>query len=206
MVAYEWIGTAGATVLGLAGITATLLAGKFERGHSERMTREAREQERLADAYVRLLVLVERIGQWANMVKPMWDTIPPQPVRPLPDLDEQAEAEAVVNAFGSDDVLKVFEAWRGIMRDIVAAVGLIELECTGTDFGDEPYSKLYNLLPAEREAREALSRQVSRHGRSVESCAAAEERPEGKARREHAGAGSVRAAGPANRIGCTSPW
>jgi hypothetical protein len=80
-VVYEWIGT---VALGLAGIGATLLAGKFERGHSQRMADEARQQERLADAYVRLLVLVERVGQWAQMVMPLMDTDPPQPVRPLP--------------------------------------------------------------------------------------------------------------------------
>jgi hypothetical protein len=46
--------------------------------------------------------MVERIGQWAQMVKPMLETNPPQPVPPLPDLDEQAEAQALVNALGSD--------------------------------------------------------------------------------------------------------
>ena len=67
--AYEWVGTA---VVALAGIGATLLAGKLAHGHSERMTLAARQRERLAEAYVRLLVLAWRVGQWAQMVEPMW--------------------------------------------------------------------------------------------------------------------------------------
>jgi len=38
------------------------------------------------------------MGQWAQMVKPMLDSDPPQPVRAMPGLDGQAEAMPLVNA------------------------------------------------------------------------------------------------------------
>lgn len=178
--AYEWVGTAATAVVGVVGIAGTWLSSKQGRDSTERLTREgfehehrlareARQQQRLADSYVKLLGMVERTGQWAQMVKPIMDTIPPQPVRPLPELDEQAEVEAFVNAFGSNDVRAALGAWRGIVRDVIAAVGLIDLEAqdaqrarpSGVDYGS-PYMKLHELCPVERSARESLARQVSR--------------------------------------------
>lgn len=175
--AWEWVGPTTAGVVGAAGILFTWLTGKQSRdqvermaqerlGHERTMAREAREQDRLGNAYVRLLGMAERVGQWAQMVKPMMDTVPPQPVRPLPGLDEQAEVEAVVNAFGSDAVRTALEAWRAIIKDTIATVGLIDLErdaqernmSAETDF--DPYLKLHDLRPEERQAREALARQV----------------------------------------------
>ena len=163
--AYEWVGIA---VVALAGIGATLLAGKLERGHSERMTREARQQERLAEAYVHLLVLVGRVGQWAQTVEPMWDCDPAQPVRPLPELDEQAETEAVISAYGSDEVFQAFEAWRDVVQNVMVTVNVISRDqaagkghrSNGGSVGESPYLRLHNLRPGEREARKALSRQV----------------------------------------------
>lgn len=177
---YEWVGTAATAVVGVVGIVGTWLSSKQGRDsterlaregfeHEHRLAREARQQQRLADSYVKLLGMVERTGQWAQMVKPIMDTIPPQPLRPLPELDEQAEVEAFVNAFGSDDVRAALEAWRGIVRDVIAAVGLIDLEAqdvqrarpSSVDYGS-PYMKLHELRPVERRARETLARQVSR--------------------------------------------
>ena len=155
-------------VVALAGIGATLLAGKLERGHCERMARDARQQERLAEAYVRVLVLAEHVGHWAQMVEPVWDFDPPQPVRSLPELVEQAEAEAVVSAYGSDEVLKAFEAWRDIVRTMIFTVGLISREqadgrghpSPSGSVSGSPYLTLHNLRPDERDARKALSCQI----------------------------------------------
>ena len=96
------------------------------------------------------------------------DTIPPQPVPPLPEVELQMEVEAVVNAFASGDVRESLEAWRSVIRDVIAAVGLIDLERdarernerSGVDFG-QLYRTLMELRPVEREARETLSRRVS---------------------------------------------
>jgi hypothetical protein len=175
-VAYEWIGTGA---LGIVGIVFTWLTGKQARDQAEQtaekrlehertMAREARDQERLANAYVRLLGMVERIGQWTQMVKPMLDTNPPQPVRALPDLDEQAEAQALVNAFGSDEVREAFESWRNLVWKITLAVGEIDREQEsgeryrpGTSDSNHPYLRLHGeLRPAEIKARKELAARI----------------------------------------------
>jgi hypothetical protein len=179
-VAYEWIGT---VALGVGGIFFTWLTGKQARdqaerqatarlGHERTMAREARQQERLASAYVRLLGMVERMGQWAQMVKPIMDTNPPRPDRPLPDLDEQAEAEAVVNAFGSDEVREAFESWRKVIEEMVMAVNVSNLvqaykrnEDMSGGSGEE-YLKLHELRQPEAEARGALARQINQELRA----------------------------------------
>jgi hypothetical protein len=172
-VAYEWIGT---VILGLGGIASTLIVAKQGREHVERMAganhdhertmaREARDQERFGNAYMQLLVMVERAGQWAQMVNPMRETDPPQPVPP--GLDEQAEAEALVDAFGSDEARKAFESWREVFREMPAVVGEIgskraagELnEPTEGGFG-QPYLRLEELRKSELEARKALARLI----------------------------------------------
>ncbi|WP_152547093.1 hypothetical protein [Amycolatopsis orientalis] len=178
--AHEWLGASIAGTVGLAGMFFTWLSSKQGRDHAERLAKdrfeherklaqEALEQERLGDAYVRLLVMVERCGAWAQSVKPMLDTDPPQPVPPLPEIDAQTEVEAIVSAFGSKEARDRLDSWRNVVKDIIAAVGLIDLEradalkggSASVDFG-QPYLKLRDLRPAERSAREELASQVAR--------------------------------------------
>jgi hypothetical protein len=166
-------------MLGLAGMYFTWLSSKQGRDHAESLARErfeherklardALDQERLADAYVRLLVMAERTGAWAQSVKPLMDTDPPQPVPPLPEIDAQAEVEAIVNAFGSGVIRESLDLWRRVVKDIISAVGLVDLERDAAtkaynadvDFG-QPYRKLMELRPRERTARDALSDQVA---------------------------------------------
>ncbi|MFI5583753.1 hypothetical protein ACIA5G_01860 [Amycolatopsis sp. NPDC051758] len=175
----QWIGVSVAGFLGLAGMFFTWLSSKQGRDHAERLAqqrsrherqlaKEAREQERLGGAYVRLLVMAERSGAWAQSVKPMMDTDPPQPVPPLPEIEAQTEVEATVSAFGSHEVRSRLDRWREVVRDIISAVGLIDLErdaaqkghSGSVDFG-QPYMKLRELRPVEREARRALADQVA---------------------------------------------
>lgn len=117
--ASEWIGDVATAVVAAAGIGYTYLAGArgrdqvdrmalASRKHERTMAREAREQERLADAYVQLLGMMERIGQWVQQVNPMYQS---NPDRPLPDLDKQADVVAAMRAYGSDEVVEAFEAW-----------------------------------------------------------------------------------------------
>jgi hypothetical protein len=114
----------------------------------------------LPNAYGRLLNVVERGGQWAQIVKPMIDTIPPRAVRPLPDLDEQAEAQALINAYGSDDVRRDFDSWQKLVWKIIWVADEIDREKapkrnapTASD-DNEPYTRLLKLRPAELEARQ----------------------------------------------------
>ena len=87
--AWEWVSPVAAATTGVLGIFFTWLTGKQGRSHAETITRdqlaqerllanEAREQQRLENAYVELLDLAERVGQYVQMVFPMWDTTPPR--------------------------------------------------------------------------------------------------------------------------------
>jgi hypothetical protein len=101
--AWEWIGT---SAVGGLGIVFTWLTGKQSRdqalatlraqlGHDRLQAREAREQERLASAYLELLKMAERVGQWAQMVYPVFQSGQP-PSTPLPSLEVQADTAALV--------------------------------------------------------------------------------------------------------------
>jgi hypothetical protein len=177
--AIEWLGTIAAGVVGLAGIRATYLTGKQGRQHTEQMAlrayeqqrklaEDARRQERLGDAYVRLLVMVEHTGAWAQAVKPVVDTDPPAPDPALPSADTQIQAAAAVNAFASDGVRDALKAWRDVVMQVIKKVQLINLEESlrgqeefrGVDFG-RPRLQLEALRPKEAEARSLLTDRVA---------------------------------------------
>ena len=65
-----------ATAVGVAGMFFTWLTGKEARDDARATAREAREQQRLENAYIELLDVAERTGQWVRMVCPVWDTNP----------------------------------------------------------------------------------------------------------------------------------
>lgn len=163
----------------MTGIAATYFTGKRGREHAERLASQAYEQqrilasdariqERLGEAYLQLLVMVEQSGAWAQAVKPIVDTDPPRPVPPLPEIDTQIAVEAATNAFASAPVRKALRAWREVMTEILRQVQLIDLEKEarsrgehrGVDFGS-PYRGLTELRPKESEARERLSDHVA---------------------------------------------
>ena len=173
--AWEWVApvatATAATALGGAGIVFTWLTGKQGRDHAEAifnqqltheqlLAKEAREQQRLENAYVDLLDMAERVGHWAQRAYPIMDTNPPQSVPPLPSLVEQAHTGALVNAFrsargaGADGDL----AKRRPPDDRYHQV--IELE----DRGINPTARRHfdlELRPQKRTTREALANQVA---------------------------------------------
>jgi hypothetical protein len=105
---------------------------------------------------------------WAQAVRPLMDTDPPQPVPPLPDLAEQATVEARVGAFGSMAVRERMEEWRTVVRDMIHKDFLISLEqddresgrASGVDFG-QPWRELHEARPVEREARQLLADEIA---------------------------------------------
>ena len=160
--AWEWIGT---SAVGGLGIFFTWLTGKQGRDAARADAKEAREQQRLENAYVDLLDMAERAGHWAQMVLPVVDTNPPQPDPDLPSVNEQAHTEALVKAFGSKDVRERMEVWSDVVKEMNATVGLIrwiEADTTRHRGSQEnPRGKLQDLRREEREAREALGNQVA---------------------------------------------
>lgn len=167
--AWEWIGT---SAVGIAGIVGTWLTGKQGReqalatlreqlGHDRLQAREAREQERLQSAYLELLKMVHRVGIWAETVYPMMG---PSPDVPLPPLEIQADTAALVAAFGTPEVEEKLEAWRSVVKKMIALAGLVPLQDKDSNYvsPDEPVArvKIDQLRPDERKKRDEIGAQV----------------------------------------------
>jgi hypothetical protein len=161
------------------GVFFTWPTGTQGRDHAERLAKQtyeyqrqlaedARTQERLGEAYLNLLEMVEQVGAWAQAVRPVVDTDPPRPVPDLPDVREQIRVEAASNAFASAAVREALGAWRRVVRDVEHAVLLIDLERDAGVRGERlhaqlqsPWLKLQELRPAEVRARRDLIERVA---------------------------------------------
>jgi hypothetical protein len=162
--AWEWVGPVATATVAVPGIFFTWLTGKQGRDDARAIAKEAREQQRLENAYVDLLDMAERVGQWVRMVYPMIDTNPPQPIpAELPSLAEQAHTEALVNTFGSDEVRKRMKDWRDVVLEVISTVQQIkwEEEQPARYSEESPRRTLEQLRAQERVAREALANQVA---------------------------------------------
>jgi len=158
-------------VVGLAGLVVAALAGRLDRVSSRKMVREERHQQRLADAYVALLEVAEKIGNWAALVRPALDSMPPRDPPPLPDVDIQIRVTALVNAYGSDDVKTRLKEWRDTVSAIRNADLKIARRLEYAQRGDAtgpiadylgPWNALEDTLrPAETEARRLITEQVA---------------------------------------------
>ncbi len=156
--ALEWVAHVATATVGVAGIVGTWLTANRGLAHERRLATEARQQQRLENAYVDLLDVAERVGHWAQLAWPVRDTEPPQPVPEMPSLVEQAHTEALVRAFGSEKVLQRMKTWRGVLREMQALDNVIRLAP-----GDhhQARSGFDELRPQEKAAREALGDQVA---------------------------------------------
>lgn len=69
-------------------------------------------------------------------------------------------AQALVQAFGSDEELKLLEAWRKVILGMLHCDRLIKMGLEH-DVDENPRFTFSKLQTREREAREPLARQVS---------------------------------------------
>ena len=144
------------TVVAVVGIAATWHAGKRSGDQTLALARETRKQERLAEAHIALLEMSESVGAWAQSVKPFLDTIPPQPVPPLPPVEVQTKVGARVEAFGSAPVRGANEEWLSAVRAVLVSVQLLEFP----EHDVEPLKRLIERRPLERTLRAALAEAV----------------------------------------------
>ncbi|MDY6998785.1 MAG: hypothetical protein SW019_19485 [Actinomycetota bacterium] len=156
--AMEWVAHVATATVGVAGIVGTWLTANRGLAHERRLATEARQQQRLENAYVDLLDVAERVGHWAQLAWPVLDTDPPAPVPEMPSLVEQAHTEALVRAFGSEKVLVRMKVWREILREMLALDNVIRVSP-----GDaaEARRAFDELRVRERDAREAIGDQVA---------------------------------------------
>ena len=177
--AWEWVApvssASGAVIVGGIGIYSTLKLARLNATHTDKVARENRVQQRLADAYVKVLSLAEQEGQWIaattyNCSRDKGDLWESQEFReaPKPAITDRSSAAALLAAFGSAAVLAQHSAWR-------AAADAAGEWIQGIDIGmhlngavpDEnvPPEQLkrlvYELQPKEAAARQALAEAVA---------------------------------------------
>lgn len=145
-----------------------------ERSESDRRLAAGRDEAaraRRGEAYVEVLRVVGRIGHWAQLVRPITDTNPPQPPPELPDVEQQATSQAQLEVYGTRQVRELWAAWNACVNDVQDADKLIGLvldpsrNVTGAAYtrGLDVWGQLTDeFRPKEREARRALAEQMNR--------------------------------------------
>lgn len=169
--AWEWVSPVSTAVAGVAGVYFTYRAGKQGRDHAEAvainqtanarlLAIDARQQQRIENAYLEALNEAERVGHWAQLVYPFVDTNPPQQPPVLPSLEDQAKTAAVIHAFGSREVQQLLEDWRKVVVKMTTQASLIGMQEAGISI--KARMTLEELRPNERGARLALGEQMSK--------------------------------------------
>ena len=182
--AWEWVSPVAAASGGLfggaIGAYFAWLSGQQSReqvsrtlqeqfGHDRLQAREDREQQRLENAYLELLRMTERVGNWAQMVYPVIQT-GPLPETPLPSPEVQAATAALLAAFGSEEVRQLGETWDAVVRQMIRQAELVQFdESNPPQPGDPRLQRHYQnsprwvidtLRPEEQRTRRALGAQV----------------------------------------------
>lgn len=161
------------------GVVVTGIGGWRDRRHSKEMAATDRKQLRLADAYVSLLDYANKVGYWAQNVRPVIDTDPPQPPPATPDFEVYSAVMARVDAYGSAAVQEKLAAWTeavGAVRRADRLIGLrqdaaqrhqgyvprtVDEDVRWMDW-HTPWGELEEKhRPAEQTARSALKQQVA---------------------------------------------
>jgi hypothetical protein len=111
----------------VATFAANLLGARRDRRgfkHEQAMAREARSQERLHEAYIALGEYLSRFEDWARSVRPFLG--PVAAPDPLPDR-ERWHIEALVTAYGSEEVQGLLARWRECAQRIENADAIIQM-------------------------------------------------------------------------------
>src|SRR5260370_32658245 len=99
---------AGAVASGLLTNVQGARREKRRYKHERETAREARYQERLDQAYIALGEYLSRFGDWARSVHPFLGPVPaPDPLQP----GERWHIEALVTAYGSEEVQRLLDRW-----------------------------------------------------------------------------------------------
>jgi hypothetical protein len=100
----------GGGILALGGFLGKLIEGRRDKSryrHERELAREARQQDRLEQAYLELGIYLARHEDWARSVRPFWGQ-PPAP-DPLPP-GERWRIQALVTNHGSPEAQRLLGA------------------------------------------------------------------------------------------------
>jgi hypothetical protein len=156
--------TSGVAVIATSGVAVWTVQ------QSAKLARKTRVEQRLADSYLEVLRLVEREGQWvearitnqeiAAAEAENFDSYPSRVKMSEPDVTDRATIAAHLAAFGSDNVRRLYPAWRSTITAIeneetTLSWGAIE-DSEAPSFDD--LKRLRDVLyPTERAARQAMA-------------------------------------------------
>jgi hypothetical protein len=104
----------------LSGLVTNWLGDKRDQRkyeHERAMAADARRQERLEQAYIELLAYLAHNAGWARSVRPMVAIKAPDPLTS----EEIQRVEALVAAFGSEEVRQLLDEWFQRMHALAAA-------------------------------------------------------------------------------------
>jgi hypothetical protein len=150
-----------------SGLLANWLGSRRDkRGyeHEQVMAREARIQERLEQAYLALGEYLSRFEDWARSVHPFLGPVPaPDPLQP----GERWRIEALVTAYGSEEVQRLLDRWGECARRIEDADVVIRMADTARGPGlDQDALRerhaLEDYRKAMRDAADAVRSQIRR--------------------------------------------
>lgn len=176
--AQEWIAPVATAAVGVAGVFFTWLSGwqgrktaeaiaQGQQDHAAQEAALAREQDRKAEAYVRILEVAEQTGNWVQSVQPLITTDPPQESPPLPELEPQVASRAVLLAFGSAEVRLLWDEWETNARKVLtsnAYLRLLQHEGDSETRRERQRMRLEiheQLKPAELAARASLADKIN---------------------------------------------
>jgi hypothetical protein len=161
----------GLTAAGVvaSGLLANWLGSRRDkRGyeHEQEMAREARSQERLDQAYIALGEYLSRFGDWARSVHPFLGPVPgPDPLQP----GERWRIEALVTAYGSEEVQRLLDRWGECAQRIENADVVIRMADESRDPSPEldqdalrERHALEDYRKAMRDAADAIRDQIQR--------------------------------------------
>ncbi|MGH3936453.1 MAG: hypothetical protein ACRDS1_15990 [Pseudonocardiaceae bacterium] len=178
-------GVALASVItsGVLGIATSSIAIWSARQNAK-LARETRTQQRLADSYLEVLRIVEREGLWIEASVANWKIAAEEAeVEPIPEarnwlpgfkrvkvpepaVTDRATTAAHLAAFGSDNVRRLYQAWRSTVTAIDTEEDALHWDADQ----NYPYppsldnlKRLLNALqPNERGARQALAGAIAK--------------------------------------------
>ncbi|MEU8026999.1 hypothetical protein AB0B88_32875 [Micromonospora haikouensis] len=192
--AWDWVVPVTASgfgaLVGISGIVASFKTSERSRQHAEnlaterhrheqelakrksehdlRLAREQRRQERQALAYVEILKEVHRVSFWANASHPKGALDKDDAPKHL-HLVTDPTVDALLRAYGSSEVIGLFDIWCTRVQDIAKSFGLLTIDLGADpvsrrlDGGQESreWSRLHGeLAPAEGVAKIALTKRI----------------------------------------------
>jgi len=115
------------SLVGLAGIGATVYGGSQDRSHLRTLATEERTQRRKAEAYVEILTSCRRMSYVIASLLPPFESIPPAPLPDVPSAEEQARTASLVAAFASAEVKSLYDSWREMTEAAFNAYRIVML-------------------------------------------------------------------------------